>query len=164
MTGQNLNEEGLLDPRFIDKTYQEALALTKLVAHFFEQKNDQILGRHIAQETQVFYASESMRVSACLMQVVSWFLVQKGVSAGEITKQEASYDKYRLGGREVCLARVNVYGAELPEKFIEYHNQARKLYSRVERMDQMVYGTSRPENPVHKLFSRLEKDHPPEGE
>jgi len=92
---------------------------------------------------------------------MSWFLVQKGVAVGEITKKEARAIKFRLGARDICLAKVDTSKGNLPGQFIEFLEKSQNLYRQVARMEQMVYGDVKVANPVHKLFDRIQnKDRP----
>ncbi len=158
MTRQRLNSDGLLDARFLDKSYREAIELTRSVATYLEQEDKGGEPFGLDSETKIFHASESMRISTCLMQVVSWFLVQKAVAAGEMTREEAGAEKHRLGARDVCLADVDRTGIKVPEEFLTYLDQAQGLYLRVARVDDMVYDRHSPENPVHEMFTRLRDD------
>lgn len=155
MTDQNIEKDGLLDPRFLEKSYQEAMALTQAVASYLEVENQQVRNYSLNLGTEVYYASESMRVSTCLMQVMSWFLVQKGVAAGEITRKQAGALKFRLGARDICLADVDTSKGDLPEQLVTFLHKAQALYRQVARMDRMVYGDRGETNPVHELFSRI---------
>ncbi|MBL4800994.1 MAG: DUF1465 family protein [Emcibacter sp.] len=156
MTQQNINENGLLNSRFLDKSYREAMELTEDVASYLEQKNEKLRGFNLEVPSEVHYASESMRVSTCLMQVMSWFLVQKGVASGEISKEEAGALKFRLGAEDICLAKVDNRSGNLPETFVTFLEKSQNLYRQVARMDRMVYGSRNKENPVHHLFEKLE--------
>lgn len=158
MAQQDLNKDGLLDSRFLEKTYQEAMELTQQVASYLEGENKHHQDSILNPETEVYYASESMRVSTCLMQVMSWFLVQKGVAAGEINKEQAKSFKFRLGAGSVCLAKVDTSKGKLPEQFVIFLNKSQDLYRQVARMDRMVYGDIDSENPVHEMFSRIQNN------
>lgn len=158
MMQRELNKKSLLDPRFLEKSYQEAMELTQAVASYLEEENKHLKDFRLGVKTEVYYASESMRVSTCLMQVMSWFLVQKGVSAGEITKEQAGSLKFRLGARDICLAEIDASRGELPKKFIAFLEKSQNIYRQVARMDQMVYGNRDVANPVHKMFDRLNKE------
>lgn len=162
MTQQNLNKNGLLDSRFLEKSYLEAMDLTQAVASYLEVENKQLKDYKLGAKAEVYYASESMRVSTCLMQVMSWFLVQKGVAAGEITKEQAGKLKFRLGARDMCLARVDTNRGDLPEQFVDFLEKSQNLYRQVARMDQMVYGESEIVNPVHEMFDRIQNKDKPE--
>lgn len=155
MTQNNIREDGMLDPRFLEKSYQDAMELTQAVASYLETGNKQLKNRGIQADCEVYYASESMRISTCLMQVMSWFLVQKGVASGEITADQAKTMKFRLGATDICLAKVDTSKGNLPEEFIIFLGKAQNLYRQVARMDEMLYGKSDTSNPVHELFGRI---------
>ncbi|NOZ42768.1 MAG: DUF1465 family protein [Alphaproteobacteria bacterium] len=161
MTHQDSNKYGLLDPRFLEKSYQEAMTLTQDVAGYLEIENQQLRNYDLSSGAGVYYASESMRVSTCLMQVMSWFLVQKGVAAGEITREQAGAFKFRLGASDICLAAVDTRKGNLPEQFVKFLHKSQDLYRQVARIDKMVYGDRERVNPVHKLFSRIRNEDPP---
>jgi len=160
MTNQYLDAEGMLDPRFLEKSYQEATDLILAVARYLEGESEQFKETILSVEKEVYYASESMRVSSCLMHIMSWFLVQKGVAAGEITKAEAAAPKFRLGAKDISIEKVDNRDGDLPEPFVKLMNSACKLYKQVARMDEMVYGSEEATNPVHEMFSRIENKKP----
>lgn len=92
------------------------------------------------------YAGESMRVTTRLMQVASWLLVQRAVRESEMTPEEASDHKYRLGAQEVCRARP-LDGADLvPEELTDLLVRSSQLYDRVERLDLQLYREGRRAN------------------
>ncbi|PCJ40476.1 MAG: hypothetical protein COA81_08855 [Alphaproteobacteria bacterium] len=153
-----MSEDDLLNSRFLERTYQEAMALTQAVASYLEADNDRISGFNLSVKSDVYYASESMRVSTCLMQVMAWFLVQKGVASGEITKEQAGSMKYRLGAEDICLAHVDTSQGSLPAEFVVFLEKAQNIYRQVSRMDKMVYGDRKIVNPVHQLFHRLSRE------
>ncbi len=158
MTQNNIRENGMLDPRFLEKSYQDAMELTQAVASYLETGNQKFKNRGIQADSEVYYASESMRISTCLMQVMSWFLVQKGVASGEITTDQAKTMKLRLGATDICLAKVDTSKGNLPEEFIIFLDKAQNLYRQVARMDEMVYGKNDNINPVHELFGRIKNN------
>ncbi|MCF6214586.1 MAG: DUF1465 family protein [Emcibacter sp.] len=158
MTQKNTFEDVLLEPRFMEKSYKEAMLLTQDVANYFELENKSLSEESINVGPSVTYASETMRVSTCLMQIMSWFLVQKAVDNGEITPQQASEPPYRLGAFDICLAEVDTENGILPEQFVIYLNKAQNLYRQVARMDHMRYGNSEAINTVHNMLDQLKKD------
>jgi len=74
------------------------------------------------------------------MQVASWLLVQRAVSEGEMTPDEAEKEKYRLGAREICRGSRNENIDMLPAKLVDLLGRSQNLYERVERLDQLLYG------------------------
>jgi len=157
MTQKNTFEDGFLEPRFLEKSYKEAMVLTQEVANYFELENKSIL-KALNEGPDVSYASETMRVSTCLMQVMSWFLVQKAVNNGEITSEQASGSPYRLGAFDICLAEVDTENGKLPEQFVIFLHKAQNLYRQVARMDHMRYGNSEAINSVHNMLDRIQEN------
>ncbi len=158
MFRNNLNNNDILDSRFLDKSYGRAMELTEEVAAYLDRENKNSHATALGDSNSISYVSESMRLSASLMQVMSWFLVQKGVASGEITKEQATEKKFRLGGQKICLAKFDVSRGELPAKLLSYLQQTRDLYRQVARMDKMVYGSDEVANPVHDLQSKIQGD------
>ncbi|WP_339864469.1 DUF1465 family protein [Paremcibacter congregatus] len=160
MTRKEISENEPVDARFLNKSYQEAMALTQDVAHYFEEQYAQPHNHRAEAGDEIFYASESLRISSCLMHVMSWFLVQKGVAAGEITKEEAGTPKMRLGAKKICLVDVDPTKGNLPTALMHFLEKSQNLYRQVARMDRMVYGEieDMDANPVHQLMDRLQKN------
>lgn len=146
----------MLDPRFMERSYREAMDLTQAVADYLEREKGKGKVQRLTVDTEVYFASESMRVSTCLMQVMSWFLIQKGVAAGEMTREKAAGEKFRLGSQDVCLAHVDTSKGNLPDKLVIYLQKAQDLYRQVSRMEEMVYGNSQAINPVHDLMGQIQ--------
>lgn len=134
------------------------MELTEAVAAYLDMENKNLHTSTLGGHNNISYASESMRLSASLMQVMSWFLVQKGVATGEITKEQAAKKKFRLGGEKICLAKVDASTGELPTKLLSYLQQTRDLYRQVARMDRMVYGGGNGVNPVHDMQNKIQDD------
>lgn len=158
MFSNNLNENDILDSRFLDKSYERAMELTEEVAAYLDMEKKNSHTAALGDSNNITYASESMRLSASLMQVMSWFLVQKGVASGEISKEQATEKKFRLGGEKICLAKVDASKGELPTELLSYLQQTRALYRQVARMDKMVYGGEGAVNPVHDLQSKIQDE------
>jgi len=155
MTENDKDGAGNHHPRFMDKSYQEAIDLTFEVANYFERQIKSTHKEKTSVEIHSAHVCESMRLSSCLMQVVSWFLIQKGVDAEEITKSDAAQEKYRLGGKKAfALPRSKIFDQMAPE-FKNYLEQTEDLYRRVERLDKMLYGEDADQNPVHHMMEKF---------
>jgi len=88
----------------------------------------------------MIFAAESMRFSTQLMQAMAWLMVQKAVRQGEITTTEAASPKHRLGAHRVCESD-EIVGAEfLPDDLRHLMTESRRLYHRISRLDQFVFG------------------------
>lgn len=155
MTENEKSGAGSLNPRFMDKSYHEAIDLTFEVASYFERQIERTDKKKKTVELHSTHVCESMRLSACLMQVVSWFLIQKGVEAEEISRDQARHKKYRLGGKKAyALPRSDNYD-QMPDEFKTYLERTEELYQRVARLDNMLYGQEQDKNPVHHMIEKI---------
>ena len=117
------------------------------------RQDSKLLSRNAA----LAYAGESMRLTTRLMQVASWLLVQRAVSEGEMTPDEAEKEKYRLGAREICRGSRAENMDVLPAKLVDLLGRSMNLYERVERLDQLLYGKE--EVPVVGVTAQLDRLH-----
>ncbi len=126
---------GLAATTFFSKTYDETRALLADAREYVE------LARAIRWDrttTTLDHSVETMRLSARLMHVMAWLLVQRAVHAGEIGPEQAREAPHRLGGRAVCFASGGEGSGALPARLRELLRRSRKLYQRVARLDEMV--------------------------
>lgn len=152
---------GKIDPRILEKSYIEATELTVSVAEYLRRRDG--LGNNDSSRMLAARARESLRLSSCLMQVMAWFMVQKGILNGEIKPEDGGSTQYRLEGQEVCLRSLAEGAEELPEEFHRYLAQAMDIYRRADRMDRMLYegGDEAPKNPVHEMLDKLKNEKTP---
>jgi len=127
------------------RTFDDGMALVEETAAYLDGEGRE-QSKSLPRRGALAYAGESMRVTTRLMQVASWLLVQRAVRESEMTPEEASDEKYRLGAQEVCRARA-LDGIELlPSKLIDLLERSGQLYDRVERLDDQLYRAGRPNN------------------
>ena len=123
---------------FFDSTYEEALGLACELRDHIAAKGGQ--GRPAPEEYQarLHGSCECLRMTARLTQVIAWFMVQKAVHAGELSREEARASHRRLGGQEVCEPGRELKGAELPPALADLQRRTSDLYARVARLDAMM--------------------------
>jgi len=121
------------------RTFEEGMSMVEETATYLDGKG-RAESKLLPSKAALAYAGESMRLTTRLMQVASWLLVQRAVAEGEMTIEEASKDKYRLGAREICRGRRNDNADLLPGKLVDLLDRSMHLYERVERLDQLLYG------------------------
>jgi len=105
------------------------------------------------------YAAESMRLTARLMQLASWLLLQRAVNNGEITAEQAVTEKakVKLGG--LASATRGPGWDDLPERLRDLIERSTRLQVRIRRLDgalgsEPVLPTG-PDNPVLRQLGRL---------
>jgi regulator of CtrA degradation len=88
----------------------------------------------------MLYAGESMRVTTRLMQAASWLLVQRAVRDGDMARDDALSDRYRLGSREFCLGECADDVSALPPLLKDLLIRSDNLYRRIARLDDILFG------------------------
>ena len=121
------------------RTFQEGMDLVEETAAYLDgsgRQSSKLLSRNAA----LAYASESMRLTTRLMQVASWLLVQRAVRDGDMERDDALHDRYRLGSREICLGVCAEETDELPLQLQDLLGRSDNLYRRIARLDDVLFG------------------------
>ncbi len=151
-------KDGKLDQKMLEKAYQEAITITIDVANYLE-KDKKIIANLKDKKLTIIHASESLRMSSCLMQSIAWFMVQMAVNKGEISKEEASKKDSRLGGKEICLGVSHHKISFFSEEFQSLVKRTQVFYERVERLDRFYYqNQGNKENPVHAMIAKIHEN------
>jgi regulator of CtrA degradation len=92
----------------------------------------------LERQASLAYASESMRLTTRLMQIASWLLVQRAVSEGEISPQQALQEKnrVRLTAHDKTGSPADI--ALLPEHLQKLLSDSMKMHRRILHLDQVV--------------------------
>ena len=121
---------------FFDSTFAEALALTHESRDYLASREWRVSGEKSASD-KLLSSCESLRLTARLTQVMAWLLVQRAVHAGELSREEARAERYRLAGQKVCAEGDPELAGELDPRLRELLDKSRQLYLRVQRLDAM---------------------------
>lgn len=122
--------------RFFGKTYDETMAL--LVASRDYLANAQPAdARGLKPIERLRVNCEAMRLTTRLTQIMAWLLAQRAVHEGEMTREKASSDEFRLAADKVCLAETDCLTGGLPPRLCELLDESRRLYVRVARLDEL---------------------------
>jgi regulator of CtrA degradation len=124
---------------FLDRTYDEALALTHAARGCIAAGLAAPLNG--APLTSAFAASiESMRLTARITQIMAWCLAQKAIFAGELERDAAIVEKFALGARTLCLGGTESATDEwLSKPLRNLLAQSHALYVRVMRLDELMH-------------------------
>lgn len=150
-------DNGLIETEVLNELYDEAMDLsTNIVEYLQRDKRENI--KNLDVEVMSYYTLECNRMTAGVMQAISWCLMQKGVRSGELTTEEAAKKVNRLSNNELFSVSVGCDLASFPEKFSGYSSRTRELYDRIVRIDRLLYeGGVLSENPVHNMMDKIEK-------
>jgi regulator of CtrA degradation len=121
----------------LDRTFDEGVALTLEVRNYIayhEQadRRDMDLTRCL----QVGY--QHTRVSARLIQVMTWLLAMKALLAGEISPEQFGAPQYALNESDECQSASGPELNELPSGLRSLLERSHALFMRIERLDAMV--------------------------
>lgn len=119
---------------FFDRTYDEALALTREARDYIAGPGAQAR-RRMSPDAVLAASCEEMRLTARMTQVMAWLLVQRAVHEGEMDREEAAQDSHRLSGEDACLGEPAAPEATLPTHLQDLLQRSRQLYERVRRLD-----------------------------
>ncbi len=121
----------------LDRTFDEGVALTVEARNyiaFHEQADRRVLD--LPHCLRVGY--HHTRVSARLVQVMTWMLAMKALLAGELAPEQFAGDQYRLSEGEICDPLLPEDIAKIPAGLKSLLERSDALFSRVRRLDTMV--------------------------
>lgn len=120
-----------------EKVFAEGMGLVEETANYLDgpgRKDARALDRHGA----IAYATESMRLTTRLMQLASWLLLQRAVSAGELSEEAAAKEKSRINLSDIGPGARLPGDGQLPDGLKELIARSLKLRERVVKINEMV--------------------------
>jgi regulator of CtrA degradation len=157
----NQNGEALVDffSRFtaseqFEKVFKEGMGLVEETANYLDgpgRQDAKLLDRHGA----IAYATESMRLTTRLMQLASWLLLQRAVSAGELSIEEARKEKHRISLGDIGAGHPLSGSEQLPEGLKSLVGRSLRLHERIQTLDAMLAAKSAQASPVSHQLDRL---------
>jgi regulator of CtrA degradation len=133
----------------IDRTFDEGVALTLEARNYiaFHEQSDR---KSLNLPDCLHIGYHHTRVSARLIQIMTWLLAMKAVNSGEITREQFQAPAFALGGGPECVDETGPEIEELPQGLRNLLDRTHKLYMRVARLDEQVRGQPAHEiNPAH---------------
>ncbi len=122
----------------LDRTFDEGVALTMEARNYIafqEQGNGQ---QEVNLPHNLHVGYHHTRVSARLIQAMTWLLAMKALLSGEISPEEFASPQYALVGGEECENPTGPELEELPTGLRSLLERTQLLYSRILRLDNMV--------------------------
>jgi regulator of CtrA degradation len=140
------------------RVFQEGMSLVEETANYLDgpgREDARGLDRHGA----IAYATESMRLTTRLMQLASWLLLQRAVSAGELSREAALAEKHRINLAEIGPGHQLAGDAQLPEGLLGMIGRSLNLHQRILKLDAMIHDSCKGEpgaaNPVASQVDQL---------
>lgn len=121
----------------LDRTFDEGVALTIETRNYiaFHEQADR---REFDLPGCLQVGYQHTRVSARLIQVMTWLLAMKALLSGEISPEQFNSPQYALSGGEDCENEMGSDSPELPAGLRNLLQRSHALYSRIQRLDAMV--------------------------
>ncbi len=121
----------------LDRTFDEGVALTVEARNYiaYHEQSDK-RGLNLPDCLHVGY--HHTRVSARLIQIMTWLLAMKALLSGEIAPEQFASPQYELAGGEECENPTGPDLEELPPGLRDLLTRTHALYSRILRLDAMV--------------------------
>ncbi len=119
------------------EVFQEGMSLIEETADYLDGpgRNDV---RELNKGGSITYASQSMRLTTRLMQLASWLLLQRAVSSGEITRDDADHEKSRISLDEVGEGEPIEGADQMPDTLKSLVLRSLRLHERIVTLDVMI--------------------------
>lgn len=146
-----------------EAVYAQGMGLVERTAAYLDGAGRQE-AKQLKPNVALTYSTESMRLTARLLDLASWLLIRRSLRDGEITQEEARRKRARLklrtSGRPSHIPNFN----ELPEQLQQLINESFALSDRIIRLDRSLEqvtatGDAAPrpsENPVAAQIAELQ--------
>lgn len=121
----------------LDRTFDEGLALTQEVRNYIAY-HEQADRREFDLSQCLVVGYQHTRVSARLIQVMTWLLAMKALLSGEISPEQFVAPQYALTESEECSSDKGADDPGVPVGLRDLMVRSHALYSRILRLDAMV--------------------------
>lgn len=144
--------------KVFERVFSEGMALVEETASYLDGPG-RAVSKELAREARLTYTSWSMELTTRLMQAASWLVMQRAVRDGDMQRNEAFAEKYRLNREGPALDASAQAGKGLPQRFLELVENAEALFERIARLDEALYaGSPQPrENEISNQLDALQK-------
>jgi regulator of CtrA degradation len=121
----------------LDRTFDEGVALTQEVRNYIAY-HEQADRREFELARCLHVGYQHTRISARLIQVMTWLLTMKALLSGEISPEQFTAPQYALTDSEECSSDKGETDEEVPAGLRDLLVRSHALYSRIKRLDDMV--------------------------
>jgi regulator of CtrA degradation len=119
--------------------FREGMGLVEATAAYLDGPGREE-SKGLPRMSALSYASESMRLTTRLMQLASWLLLQRAVSEGELTAEQARVQKEKVRLANQASTLTPEAAQDLPEPLRDLINQSLRLQERIMHLDQQMDG------------------------
>ncbi|MDJ0919787.1 MAG: DUF1465 family protein [Henriciella sp.] len=145
--------------KVFERVFVDGMALVEETASYLDGPGRK-LSSTLPREASLTYAAWSMELTTRLMQAASWLVMQKAVRDGDMERDDARQQKYRISRDDPALNAEAQRGRGMPEVFLDLVERAENLFERICRLDDAIYGNqtdSPAESPVNQQIADLQR-------
>jgi len=135
-----------------EKVLREGTSLVEETADYLDGQG-RSAARGLDRHGAIAYATESMRLTTRLMQLTSWLLLRRAVSAGEITPEDARKENHRINLAEIGASQPLSGSGQLPEPLCALIKRSLRLHERILKLDAMIANGAKDETAGLSPFS-----------
>jgi regulator of CtrA degradation len=151
-----------IDAQQFDALFKDGMALVERTATYLDGKG-RAESKGLPPAITVLYATESMRLTARLLDVASWLLIRRALREGEISESEARSKRQRLKLQTLGRPSHTRGFDELPETLRTLIVESFDMLARIVQLDRAATQplpigdgtTAAPLNPVGAQVVRL---------
>jgi regulator of CtrA degradation len=121
----------------LDRTFDEGVALTQEVRNYIAY-HEQADRREFELSRCLQNGYQHTRISARLIQVMTWLLTMKALLSGEISPEQFTAPQYALTDSEECSSDKGENDETIPVGLRDLLLRSHALYARIKRLDDMV--------------------------
>jgi len=153
--------EHLAGSEHFEAIYRHGMELVEQTAAYLDGPGRQE-AKQLSSSVALTYSTESMRLTARLLDLASWLLIQRSLRDGDITEEEARRKrarlKLRVSGKPSHISNFS----ELPPRLQQLINQSFALSDRIMRIDRSLHqvragdDTQAARNPVAAQIAELQ--------
>lgn len=117
--------------------FREGMTLVESTAAYLDGPGREA-SKGLARDVSLTYASESMRLTTRLMQAASWLLLQRAVSEGELTTEQARTEKRRVRLTDSGTPSAQEHLERLPDTLRELIGHSLRLQARILHLEKQM--------------------------
>ncbi len=134
LTQSEVSAHGFVASKLFSNLFAMGMELVEETATYLDTEGRDA-AKQLPRKGALAYAGASMRLTTRLMQIASWLLVLRALRDKEMSYEEASNEKYRLGTPEPVHEPSFGNDDDLPELLINLIGETDQLYARIARID-----------------------------
>lgn len=147
------------ESKVFEKVFTEGISLVEEAASYLDGEG-RTAAKDLPREASLTYSAWSMELTSRLMQAASWLVMQKAVRDGDMKREDALNDRYRINQSEQPSLDASAQrGRGLPDGFLDLVERSEALFERICRLDEALYHAQAEDtvSPIHQQLRNLEQ-------